>query len=519
VELAVNAGDLHALIQRGEIPTESMAQEALVALGIRAWIVSPQDVRELRAAFFPLRPGTAWVSLEELARWQKQGLALYWRLDTWASPVKLPRLMDALLAANPRGLIIAVPFPWASMSFKQLRVQGIKLGWDERAEGLPQRLALDELLQQGFRGLVRVHTVRLEERAALSDQALVARYRRAALERNVRLLELRALSWKQLQSDVRALTSALQRAGFALSPPSQLPPFRPSPWTWSLLWLGVVSALVITLERVFGLSRRWLVRLWTLGALSGLISLTLAPEPTRQAAAWLAVAFAPLLTFSLIQKRSPQTPAEAFKVWLVFSAVAGLGGLVAAGFLSDEAYFLKLKAFHGVKAALVLPIVAVAMLALRDVQTRAALLVRRKALTLVGVAVAGVFIITLMRSGNVSSWPLLDLERQVRDGLDSALFVRPRFKEFLIGQPALWLWTGFLARRPNSASAPWVFGLLLLGLLAPVSIANSFVHLHTPLAVTLVRTFHGLWLGALLGGLLQTLLFRVSRLFRPSSVD
>ena len=517
VELAVNAGDLYALVQRGEIPSVTTAQEALSALGVRAWIVSPQDVRELRETFFPLRPGTAWTSLEELARWQKQGLALYWRLDVWTSPPKLPRLMDVLLAAHPRGLIVATPFPpWASVfSLKQLQAQDVRLSWDERAEDLPRLLALAELLQQGFRGLVRAHTVKLEERAALSDRAFVARYRRAALERNVRLLELRALSWEQLQSDVQLLTNALQRAGFALGSPSKISPFRLSLWTWSLLWLGVVSALVLTFAHIFRPSQRWLVGLWTLGALSGVISLGLAPELTRQAAAWLTVVFTPVLAFSLVQRTPPRTLADAFKAWLMFSAVAVLGGLVAAGFLSDEAYFLKLKAFRGVKAALLLPIAAVTVLALKDPHTRAALLARRKALALVGAAVASVFVVILVRSGNVESWPGLALERQVRDWLDAYLFVRPRFKEFLIGQPALWLWVGLLAQRSRPAHTPWAFGLLLLGLLAPISIVNSFAHLHTPLAVTLVRTFHGLWLGALLGGLLH----RVPRLFRARSVD
>ncbi len=107
----------------------------------------------------------------------------------------------------------------------------------------------------------------------------------------------------------------------------------------------------------------------------------------------------------------------------------------------------------------------------------------------------------------------------MRDALDAWLLVRPRFKEFLVGQPALWLGLQLRRRLFNPRAQPWALGLQLIGLLAPVSIVNSFAHLHTPLGVTLLRTLHGVWLGLLLGLLGQTLLFRASRLFRTRPVD
>jgi hypothetical protein len=42
-------------------------------------------------------------------------------------------------------------------------------------------------------------------------------------------------------------------------------------------------------------------------------------------------------------------------------------------------------------------------------------------------------------------------------------------------------------------------GGLVASVIAQVSIVNSFMHLRTPLAISLLRVFHGLWLGTLLG--------------------
>ena len=70
--------------------------------------------------------------------------------------------------------------------------------------------------------------------------------------------------------------------------------------------------------------------------------------------------------------------------------------------------------------------------------------------------------------------------------------MRPRTKEFLLGHPAMLvlLYFGYDLRK---------IVVLLLGVIGQVSIVNTYAHLHTPLAVSLLRSFHGLWLGILLG--------------------
>jgi len=148
-----------------------------------------------------------------------------------------------------------------------------------------------------------------------------------------------------------------------------------------------------------------------------------------------------------------------------------------------------------VKAALVVPLVGIALLARRSARVPF-----RAGEGLLWAAVALAVTLMLIRSGNGSLWPASGLELEIRSWLEGALSVRPRFKEFLIGHPLLVLWGALGARR-----RPWALSLLTIGAIGQVSIINSFMHLHTPIGVTLLRTFHGLWLGAILGGLLQLL--------------
>jgi hypothetical protein len=91
-----------------------------------------------------------------------------------------------------------------------------------------------------------------------------------------------------------------------------------------------------------------------------------------------------------------------------------------------------------------------------------------------------------------------------RNLLDRYL-VRPRTKEFMIGHPALLATLLLSPRLPKRAI---LIPFALLGAIGQVSMVNSFCHLHTPLLMTVVRTFNGLWLGMLVGFVLARLVGR-----------
>jgi hypothetical protein len=110
------------------------------------------------------------------------------------------------------------------------------------------------------------------------------------------------------------------------------------------------------------------------------------------------------------------------------------------------------------------------------------------------VALAGIYYI--LRTGN---FPILDIpaiEEKFRMVLEDLLYVRPRFKEFLIGHPAFIIALYFFKDLKRSYS---LYFLSLLAVIGQLNMLNSFAHIHTPVLISLLRTVHGLWLGLIIG--------------------
>jgi hypothetical protein len=131
-------------------------------------------------------------------------------------------------------------------------------------------------------------------------------------------------------------------------------------------------------------------------------------------------------------------------------------------------------------------------------------LVRFAALGFVGLIFMAVW---MARTGNEPGVGVSDLELKFRALLEQALVARPRTKEFVVGHPAFLL-AGFLAVKGHPA---WAVPLILLGMVGQTSMLNTFCHIHTPLALSVLRTFNGLWLGVLIGAGLCGLASRLVR--------
>jgi hypothetical protein len=115
---------------------------------------------------------------------------------------------------------------------------------------------------------------------------------------------------------------------------------------------------------------------------------------------------------------------------------------------------------------------------------------------IMGSLVALVGIVYIARTGNYSFIPMVELESTVRELLEDLLYVRPRFKAFLIGHPflivALYYWDEIKTHLIG-------YPLVLLAGIGQITVINTFAHIHIPLFVSLLRVFHGYWLGLLLG--------------------
>lgn len=356
--------------------------------------------------------------------------------------------------------------------------------------------------------VVRLHTIRPEEMARYSPGEARNRYLLAAAERNARMLLVRPLADGSGAGDllranldfVAGLREGLTRERLAVGRASLLPPLPVSRLLLFFMGLGVIAGGLLLLARL-GLEKE-LPWLGLAAALAWGILLAVAPSPARKLAALAAVIIFPTLSLlATVRPRGAPLPECAAR--LVLAALLSFpGALFTVGLLADAGFMLKLDQFWGVKVAHMLPLLlaSAAFFFLSGPpepwHRRLARTLERPVLVKWAAASAlllAVLAVYLVRTGNEGEAVTSVLELKARGLLDALLGVRPRTKEFLLGHPLLMLL--FATGYRDSRFLP----LLILGAVGQVSLVNTFAHIHTPLAVSLLRLAYGLALGLVVG--------------------
>ena len=508
-----------------------------------------RDVSIHQALAGPGRPGI--LSLPgDISRWEEEGLGfpapdieaaaaqdfnIYLQLATWpgADAENIAALMIPLKELPPlSGLLFrdaklpGVPGKTALLAeeLKKLSAPLVTIEFFDRQTPNLNRLtrSLDE------KEILRLHAITRGEMEELSKQRIVQRFRLAAAERNNRLLLLRfggekllGTAWLDYNTDIiNNVAETLVEARFNLGKPQPYTSLPFSRLSIMVLGAGVIAAAVLLLRRIgftiplataAGIAALLLTAalLGMGGRFGGIDNIDL----TRKGLALGATLIFPILA---VLTASPYLGSHSLKQTLrafaLISAISLAGALLLAALLSDLLYMVKLAQFSGVKLALGLPPLLL-LLYFSFTETRE---LKRDSVTnpnlralwqrlshfmeqplVVGTALAAVLLAVLLyiylsRAGNESIF-VSDLELRFRLLLDNILTVRPRTKEFLIGHPFMLLAIYFGFRFRGGPV------LVSLGAIGQVSLINSFAHLHTPLLVTLIRTFWGLALGILLG--------------------
>jgi hypothetical protein len=194
----------------------------------------------------------------------------------------------------------------------------------------------------------------------------------------------------------------------------------------------------------------------------------------------------------------------------VFRLLAGatlfsfIGIVYIVGLLDHITYLYVLRQYRGVSLLHLAPIALSfayvlffhGQTSLRSVgrRVRSFLTMNITVLWVVIAAAAGVGVLYyLSRTGNAGTTS--EVERLFRAALQDMLGVRPRTKEFLFAHPVFILGV-YLAVTTRKK-----LGMLLIavGSIGQLSIVDTFAHLHTPLAISLIRVGYGLGFGLLIG--------------------
>ena len=389
---------------------------------------------------------------------------------------------------------------------------------------------------------VRVMAIPKLQLDKLDVDTVIGEYVLGVRERNIRVIYYRPFphivqkkmpdgslatqSAEQTNLDLLSrLTDALKSNGYATGRAAGFVDFKG--WKLDALYflaaLGVAAAFLLWLE-LYGWAQAWMP--WTFFGLTAL-AFAAGVATGHDGAVRKVWALGGALTFGVLAATAlaplfHEAPSESMAgdvrrgvVYLARSGgVALLGGVFITGLLSQAAFMLEVDQFLGVKALLVVPALSVLVLffftdmfgaAQRpfDVARAPVRAWVLAALVAFGVAAA----ILIMRSGNQPDVGASGFELNVRGALTQLMGARPRFKEFLIGYPAIFLLASLspLHRR----AAGWA--LMLAAAVGLADVLDTFSHIHTSLSVGILRTLNGAVLGALIGIVLQWMYRRFIR--------
>lgn len=371
---------------------------------------------------------------------------------------------------------------------------------------------------------VRVQAIARMELDKITLDDVVERYVLGVRERNIRVVYLR--SWQHQDGNlsieatnvemVKEIADQLKAHGFVLGRATPIPMYRGDNRILVGLACLAMPSLIVLLLGMYGMYRPWhaivaygfTILLYLAGVVShhdvfarSIIALIAA----------LAFAKAALGVFAGACR---EEPAQKYGDQLVRSlgwalitlAVTLVGALVIVGIMSSPLTMEEIERFRGVRLVLAVPPLIALVLYLWDKRYGAdATLTEvlgapiRVYQLFVGIAIVAGGVLLLMRSGNDSDIAPSHLELAVRHALGALLSVRPRTKEFLIGFPAMMLMPALIGVHRR-----WIGWLMMLGVGVGVGdVLDTFSHLHTPLLISLTRTFIALIIGAIIAALVM----------------
>lgn len=229
------------------------------------------------------------------------------------------------------------------------------------------------------------------------------------------------------------------------------------------------------------------------------------PVGLQQLLAFILAILIPLITLKIMVFFVENSSVEwksVVSAFLLTNIITFFGALNIYALLSTNEFVLRIHHFRGVKLALLIPVLFAFYELVERAEWRKFFNFDLKIKHIAYFSAAAVIVlVAVLRTGNVSVLPAIPFEGVVRDFFDDFLGVRPRFKEILFGQPlllfGLWLWIV----KGRASLINYRLGRLCVaaGFLGQTTIVNTFTHPHTPVLLSISRTFYGLVIGALVG--------------------
>ncbi|MHB9035207.1 MAG: DUF5693 family protein [Armatimonadota bacterium] len=440
-----------------------------------------------------------------------------------------PRSINAILADVERNGIKTVIFSGDQVlgfkgavkaTVKALRSNDLYFG---RVEFSKQK-GEQTLASKAAGNVVTVHSITQSEMPGLDIPSIVERFAKGVRERGVRMVYVRMYDTASADlvavnaGYVNAIARGIRRGGYTFKPVHAVGELAVPRFVRMIAGVGVAAGAFLLITSIVDLSATAAL-VWSIALLIVCAGLPAVGAIGQKAVALLSALVFPVLAAVNVTRGAPDSPKTMPMPYMrTLGRFAGAvmtvaaGGMLIVGLISERDFMLRIDQFMGVKLAHLLPVLIVATLygtrvawakgtwrAQRERFTRTLNDVAANPMLIwqVGLFVVMMVLIGIMvtRSGNDSGVGVSSVELKFRSILDKVLYVRPRTKEFLIGYPALIVGIALALKGRRSWAAP----LIVIGSIGLISALNTFCHIHTPIALSLIRVANGAILGGLIG--------------------
>ena len=371
--------------------------------------------------------------------------------------------------------------------------------------------------------VVRLHTLGDAQLTTFTVPQMMERYELALRERNIRAFLFKMPATVNIEEDMMYLEESISSfVDYATSKGYEVTgtvadynlPVIP---TFVAILAGLAAIMIfILLLAELNMAKLGYV-LGVLGVIGYIGLLKLNVTLASQLMALLGSIIFP--TYALVKglSETPRDIKETILSFLKISMISFGGVLTIIGTLSRTNFALGLDVFAGVKVATVMPIILVVLILIFkkhqwDFKYYKSILDKKisyGALILIAL-LGGILAFYITRTGNSGTASALEL--QFRQFLDNVLGVRPRTKEFLIAYPIL---IGLLYYGYKETYIPFV----ILAIIGPVSLVNTYAHIHTPILISLLRSAYGIILGIIIGLILIGALKLLGRMMKKWQIQ
>lgn len=384
--------------------------------------------------------------------------------------------------------------------------------------GFLQQLGLTELIEKTDYPVNRVYSSRNDEYLKQVDERYY-RWVRSVVDRGIRIVHVvpfqnDKVSYSQNLEDTTEVIGrfheTITEKGYSINEPIPLlSAEQPGKIPRLMVGLSLLLATMLYLTYLFRMKPIWVMGLLGIGG-AGLLGINLALDMDLSKIYALGAAILyPTLSSLLLLLYLRDNNDHSFIRQIITSltiilGINAIGMFTIVTSLADIRYIMNIEYFRGVKLAFLLPLLLFFLNYLSVFSGEAGIVnyltkyLKLKPnffiLMLLGLGVIALYYY-LGRSGHTAGVSVSSLELRMREILESIFLARPRFKEILIGYPALFVMV-YLYKKYKEELLTLVLGLGVM--MGSISMVNSFSHVFTAVNISIQRTIAGLITGVLI---------------------